>query len=194
MSDPAPVACALFLIAAFVLAGVAQTAWLGSRTSRRFAVPLDGARTFRGRRIFGDNKTARGFLVMVPAAGAAFCLLARLVETSGSLTRGLWPLTLAGYWWLGVAAGFGFMLGELPNSFLKRQLGIPPGEAPKEGLARPFFLLADRLDSIVGLLTAVSLAVPTPAMTWGVVLVIGPGIHYAFSHLLFVVGVKARSA
>ena len=103
-------------------------------------------------------------------------------------------LTLAGYWWLGVAAGFGFMLGELPNSFLKRQLGIPPGEAPKEGLARPFFLLADRLDSIVGLLTAVSLAVPTPAVTWGVVLVIGPGIHYAFSHLLFVVGVKARSA
>ena len=88
MTDLAPIACALFLIAAFVLAGVAQTAWLGSRTSRRFAVPLDGARTFRGRRIFGDNKTARGFLVMVPAAGAAFCLLARLVETSGSLTRG----------------------------------------------------------------------------------------------------------
>ena len=69
-----------------------------------------------------------------------------------------------------------------------------PGEAPKQGLARPVFLLADRLDSIIGLLTAVSLAVPTPAVTWGVVLVIGPGIHYAFSHLLFVVGVKARSA
>ena len=129
MTDLAPIACALFLIAAFVLAGVAQTAWLGSRTSRRFAVPLDGARTFRGRRIFGDNKTARGFLVMVPATGAAFWLLARLIETRGPLAHGLWPLTLAGYWWLGVAAGFGFMLGELPNSFLKRQLGIPPGEA-----------------------------------------------------------------
>jgi CDP-2,3-bis-(O-geranylgeranyl)-sn-glycerol synthase len=131
---------------------------------------------------------------MVPAAGTAFVLLARVIEGTAGAAHGLWPLAPSGYWWLGVAAGIGFMAGELPNSFVKRQLGIAPGEAPPPGLARPLCFLADRLDSIVGMLTAVSLAVPISVRTWGVVLVIGPAIHYLFSHLLFVVGVKARSA
>lgn len=194
MTAPDPFAGALFLIAAFVLAGLAQTVWLGSPASRAFALPLDGGRTFRGRRIFGDNKTLRGFLVMVPAAGAAFVLLARLTEGTAGTAHGLWPLAPSGYWWLGVVAGIGFMAGELPNSFVKRQLGIAPGQAPPAGVARFVCFLADRVDSIVGMLTAVSLAVPLSVRTWGVVLVIGPTIHYLFSHLLFVVGVKARSA
>jgi hypothetical protein len=36
---------------------------------------------------------------------------------------------------LGVCAGFGFMAGELPNSFVKRQLGIRPGERYASSLA-----------------------------------------------------------
>ena len=45
-------ACALFLMATFVLSGIAQVAWLASATSRAFAVPLDGGLTFRGRRLY----------------------------------------------------------------------------------------------------------------------------------------------
>jgi len=36
--------------------------------------------------------------------------------------------------------------------------------------------------------------VPTPWMTWAYVLLIGPGIHLAFSALLYRIGVKARPA
>jgi CDP-diglyceride synthetase len=190
-----PLACATFLIAAFVLAGLLHSAWLRASLSRRFAVPLDGGRTFRGRRLFGENKTLRGFVVMVPAAALAFLGLVLLLSAAfGELPPGLWRLSLVEYAALGAWAGFGFMLGELPNSFVKRQLNVAPGEAPRGRTAAAVSFVVDRLDSIVGMLTAVSIAVATPWATWAYVLALGPAIHWSFSVLLFRLGVKARPA
>jgi CDP-2,3-bis-(O-geranylgeranyl)-sn-glycerol synthase len=190
-----PLACALFVIASFALAGIAQTLWLGSALSQGFAIPLDAGRTFRGKRILGENKTARGFVVMVPAAAAAFALLHRLLTTTDPAeVLGIWPLSSTSYLGLGALAGLGFMLGEIPNSFLKRQLDIPPGEAPRGSLARAGCWLGDRLDSILGMLLAMSLAVPTPFMMWVFVLLIGPGVHWLFGGALYVLGGKRRWA
>jgi CDP-2,3-bis-(O-geranylgeranyl)-sn-glycerol synthase len=184
-------ACAWFLLGAFVLAGMAQTAWFATPLSRRFSFPIDGGATFHGRRLFGEHKTLRGFVVMIPAAAVSFAALAAAI---GDLSRaGLWPLTIAGYAWLGACAGFGFMAGELPNSFVKRQLGIRPGECPR-GLAGAVQFVADRIDSGIGMLLAVSAIVSTPATTWLVVLLIGPSIHWAFSVAMFHLGLKARPA
>jgi hypothetical protein len=110
------------------------------------------------------------------------------------LTNALWPRTTAGYGALGAWAGLGFMLGELPNSFVKRQLDVAPGEAPRGAVARVVGFLIDRLDSIVGMLAAVTLVEPTPWMTWAYVIVIGPTVHWSFSVLLYYIGVKARPA
>jgi CDP-2,3-bis-(O-geranylgeranyl)-sn-glycerol synthase len=185
-----PRACALFLVAGFVLAGGVQAAWLASEASRRWAWPLDGGRTFRGRPLFGDNKTARGFVVMVPATGLAFFLLA--LTASGH--SGLWPLTPWQYLALGILAGAGCMLGELPNSFVKRQLGIAPGSPATGALARPVFSVIDRLDSTLGVLAAVALAVPVPPATIGYVLLMGVVVHGALSVVTFKLGGKARAA
>ena len=136
-----------------------------------------------------------GFVVMVPAAAAAFAVLhAILVSGAPSIAADLWRLDTAGYAGLGALAGFGFMLGELPNSFVKRQLDIAPGMAPSGKLGTTITFVVDRVDSIVGMLAAISFAVPTPWMTWAYVLLIGPGIHLAFSVLLYRIGVKARPA
>jgi hypothetical protein len=89
-----PVACGWFLLLAFVIAGTAQTAWFASPASRRFAQPLDAGLTLRGRRLFGENKTRRGFLVMLPASAAGFALLAILAGDPAAL--GLWPLSISG--------------------------------------------------------------------------------------------------
>ena len=83
MSDP--LHCGLFLIVAFVLAGLLHSLWLRSRVSQALAIPLDGGRTFRGVPIFGENKTLRGFVVMIPAAALAFAAVAAVV----SLPRGV---------------------------------------------------------------------------------------------------------
>jgi hypothetical protein len=190
-----PLACALFLVCAFVIAGLAHSAWLRTAASRRLLMPIDGGLHVRGRRLFGDNKTVRGFVVMVPAAAASFTLCFAIVaRLAPSVAAGLWPLSTAGYAALGAWAGLGFMLGELPNSFVKRQLDVQPGLAPRGRTTRVLFFIIDRVDSIIGMLIALSLAAPTPWMMWGYVLVIGPGIHLAFSALLFRLGVKARVA
>lgn len=192
---PDPLACALFLTVAFIFAGLAHSAWLRTAASRRLLVPLDGGARFRGRRVFGENKTVRGFVVIVPAAAAAFAALhAMLARMAPSIAADLWRLDTTGYVALGALAGMGFMLGELPNSFLKRQLDIAPGLAPSSRTGTVLTFVADRIDSILGMLIALTLVVPTPWTTWLYVLLIGPGIHLAFSALLYRLGVKARPA
>lgn len=185
-------ACAWFLLGAFVLAGMAQTAWFAAPLSRRFSFPIDGGATFRGSRLFGEHKTLRGFVVMVPAAAGSFAALAAAIGDPGQ--AGLWPLTMPGYAGLGACAGVGFMAGELPNSFVKRQLGIRPGECPRTRAAASAQFVADRIDSGIGMLLAVSAIVTTPAMTWLLVLLVGPSIHWAFSVAMFHLGLKARPA
>jgi CDP-diglyceride synthetase len=190
-----PLSEAVFIIAAFVLAGFAHSAWLGSRLSSRFAIPVDGGMCVRGRRLFGDNKTIRGFVVMIPAAAIAFWGLSSVLSIAfpGILPE-LWSLSRGGYLALGAWAGFGFMAGELPNSFVKRQLDIAPGRPATSKMGAIMSFAGDRLDSILGMLLAISLAAPTPWRTWVFVLVIGPGIHLAFSVLLYRLGVKERAA
>jgi hypothetical protein len=187
-----PLAAAVFILAAFTLAGAAQTAWFTTSISRAFAVPLDAGLRFRGRRLLGSNKTVRGFVVMVPAAAAAFALLAALAADAAQVW--LWPVPPTSYALLGAWAGFGFMAGELPNSFLKRQLDIAPGSAATGGFATTAHFVLDRLDSGIGMLSALSVAVEVPWLTWVYVLLIGPFIHWSFSLVMFRLGLKQRAA
>ncbi len=186
--------CAVFIVVAFALAGVAQSIWLATPVSRRMVWPLDGGTTWRGHRVLGDNKTVRGLVVMVPAAGVAFGGLAALSASLNGGAPAVWSLTPVGYVWLGVWAGIGFMAGELPNSFLKRQLAVPPG-APAPGRWSGWvFAVFDRVDSAIGMMVAIALVVPVPWLTWLYVLSVGPFVHGAFSLLVFRLGGKTRAA
>ena len=190
-----PAACALFLLVAAIFAGLCHTAWLAAPCSRRLAMPVDGGRMLFGRRLLGDHKTIRGFVVMVPATGVSFALLAAAVVAGPGLPgAGLWPSTPMAYGVLGTWAGLGFMLGELPNSFIKRRLGVPPGAAAAGRYRRPLFFVADRLDSSVGMLAALAVIVPVPWQTCLYVVCVGPLVHALFSVALFHLGVKARAA
>jgi hypothetical protein len=191
MSVPDPISCTLFIVSAFVLAGLVQIAWLRSHVSGTLAVPLDGGLQFRGRPIFGVNKTSKGFIVMVPAVGGAFLLLGM---AGGTGIPHPWPLSPGAYFLLGCWAGLGHMLAELPNSFLKRQCDIPPGTLPTQPVARVVCFLVDQTDSVVGALLALAFFVPVPLATWIVLLLAGPVIHWFFNVALLLLGVKVRAA
>jgi len=195
LGAPEPFACAMLIIVAMSAAGVVHTAWMRSRASQAFRRPLDGGLSWRGRRLLGDNKTLRGFMAMVPAAGAAFAGLGLLREVAPAwLAAGWWDLSVSALFLLGCWAGFWFMAGELPNSFCKRRCGVAPGTAPAGGWRRLVCLAIDRVDSVLALLIALSLLVPVHWLTWVWVLAIGPAVHFAFSTVLYMVGVKARAA
>jgi CDP-2,3-bis-(O-geranylgeranyl)-sn-glycerol synthase len=185
----APLDVALFILAAFTLAGVCQTMWLASWAMPALGAPLDRGATLRGRRLLGDHKTLRGFVVMVPATGAAFALLHTVARASGAAGE-LWPYTTATYFAVGLAAGAGFMAGELPNSFVKRQLGIPPGAEASGPFSRRLFRVVDRIDSVTGALLVLTLLVGVPVETWIVLAIGGPLVHGLFSAATTMVGGK----
>jgi CDP-2,3-bis-(O-geranylgeranyl)-sn-glycerol synthase len=192
---PDPVILAALLMMAFIGVGILHVWWLKSRLSTRFRIPLDAGKTFRGRRLLGDNKTVNGFVVLVPAAGMAFLGLSLLKPILPAWwSEGVWPLSTGEYGLLGAWAGIGFMAGELPNSFLKRQCDIPPGASPSTLWLKLAFMIFDRVDSILGMLLALSLVVTVPPATWGYVLLFGPGLHFLFSASMYALRLKARAA
>lgn len=177
--------CTGFVVCAFLPVAIAQVMWFSSPVSQKCAWPLDLGRQLRGRRIFGDHKTVSGFVVFVPLACAAFFSLRQLIFAFDlELADAIWGLTPGGYALLGLLAGLGFMLGELPNSFIKRQLGIAPGGMATGPTGRVLQGFADRLDSTIGMLLAMSLLVEIPWQMWLYLIMAGPAVHFVFSTLL----------
>lgn len=86
---------------------------------------------------FGANKTWRGLVIMSISTELFVQLFWRLWNYSIHLP--LPPFGLG--FWLGVF----YVVGELPNSWLKRKLGIAPGESSIKN--RWLFTALDKLDS-----------------------------------------------
>jgi CDP-archaeol synthase len=83
------------------------------------------------RRLFGENKTWRGALVMTGGSVAAALALHRLPSYRDRLPE---PVAEANPGLVGALLGIASWTGELPNSFVKRRLGIPPGEQRRSPL------------------------------------------------------------
>ncbi|WP_419811372.1 CDP-alcohol phosphatidyltransferase family protein [Bacterioplanoides sp.] len=114
---------------------------------------------------FGANKTWRGFVV-VPALTAAGALTLLPVEW---LLGDRSPFADHSLLLAGAIAGLGYMLGELPNSLVKRRLGIGAGELPEQG--KVITIAVDQLDSAIGVAVAYSiwLGISTDVAVWYVV-------------------------
>ncbi len=151
--------------------------------------PLDFGLYFRGKRVLGDNKTWRGLLIQV-----IFCTLGATIQ--GWLQeQGVVPPWLAffDYTKHGPAVGFflglGMTIGELPNSFLKRQLDIPPGQRSGGGWGVLFFFL-DQVDLTLGIWLFFFFIVRPPALLvlWSLVLTVA--LHLAVSSVGYVLRMR----
>jgi CDP-diglyceride synthetase len=116
--------------------------------------PMDFGLTFRGRRVFGDNKTWRGAFVTIGTTTLSAWVLAGVSTCCWHLPE-LTPFASAHPLAWGLMLGTGYIVGELPNSFAKRQLGIAPG-ASGQGPEGRVFWVVDQIDSLIGILIAIS--------------------------------------
>jgi hypothetical protein len=139
--------------------------WL-SRLSR----PLDAGTTLRGRPLFGANKTYRGVVAVALGTAAGVALQGLLYHIRGIRTLELLNYSNPAVLGFGLAMGAAAMLGELPNSLLKRQLGITPGAAGK-GVVGVWFYVLDQIDMLIGIWLVVGFAVTITVMRllWSVV-------------------------
>lgn len=147
---------ATWLILPVVLAGVGHVAVLKTNFLGALAVPLDGGVRWRGRPLFGANKTWRGVVVMTGSTALASGVQAALAR------RMRWRHALemqqsarVNACAAGAIYGVTYCLAELPNSFAKRRMGIAPGaRAIRRGWLQ---YLVDQADSVVGCLVPLRL-------------------------------------
>lgn len=116
------------------------------------AAPIDGGRTWRGKRVLGDHKTWRGLVAGI-VTGTLVWEGQRLADDLGC-GRDLALVDYAAYpFWPGFLLGLGTGVGDAVKSFLKRQVDIAPGAS------WPVF---DQLDFMVGAYAAVALVYAPP--------------------------------
>ena len=119
-------------------------------------LPMDLGKSFPdGKRIFGDNKTFRGFL--------SGLIIGSIVGVFG------YVLFSENLFAIAFSASAGALLGDLAGAFLKRRLGIRPGGALPG---------VDQLDFVVG---ALLLVAPFYRISWAAVailLLVTPPIHF----------------
>jgi CDP-2,3-bis-(O-geranylgeranyl)-sn-glycerol synthase len=149
--------------------------------------PIDGGRTWGGKRLLGDGKTWRGTAGgWLAGVALAFGLnaLRPAVSTGLGVTLPRVPLAAA------VALPLGAMLGDMAASFLKRRTGRERG-APFPGV--------DQLDFVAGALLLALVAAPgwfLDTFTLHVlatVLVLTPILHVLTNAIAYGLGLKDES-
>jgi CDP-2,3-bis-(O-geranylgeranyl)-sn-glycerol synthase len=124
--------------------------------------------------LFGDHKTVVGFALGVVVGIFVAFIQSRIGWSQSILSASNW---LA----IGLAAGFGAMLGDSIKSFAKRRVGIAPGSP---------WIPADQLDFAVG---ALVLMFPVIRLGWmdvaAIVLITFAG-DIAVNHVSFWLGIR----
>lgn len=158
----------------------ARLPWL-----KKFNTPIDGNKTWRGRRILGAHKTWRGLFSGIVVATFVLWVQTLLYiytdwghAVAGHIDYATLPLLL-----LGPAFGLGALGGDAIKSFFKRQKGIPAGES---------WLPFDQLDYIIGsVLITLPFVVLTP-LQYVLVFIIWFVLHLIASYFGYKLGLKER--
>jgi len=179
----------LFLGSPLLLAAIAHGLCIRFDWLSRLRKPLDLGQSLRGKRIFGDHKTLRA-----PVLYVSFCTLGTMVQTwlQSKDYLPVW-LLLVDYeeysYLVGILLGLGMAVGELPNSFLKRQMDIAPGKR-RGGLLGIAFFLFDQVDLAIGIWVFLFLLI-SPSwllVAWSFLLTIV--LHIAVSTTGYLLGMR----
>ncbi|MBI4615715.1 MAG: CDP-archaeol synthase [Planctomycetes bacterium] len=186
----------LWLALPVVLAGAAHMGVVSADIAPWLKIPLDGGAIFRGKRVFGNNKTVRGLLAMALFTALFFQLQSILYERfEWARSASFFDYTLPGRIWSPIAAGavygLGYALAELPNSLVKRRLGIGAGREAT-GVLRWIFLVVDQGDSVLGCLLAILLFWRMPWHVFVSTLAVCTGLHLALNALLYAARLRRR--
>lgn len=183
---------ATWLVFPVVLGGLGHVAVLKTNVLSSLAVPIDNGARWRGRPVFGANKTWRGIVLMTGLTALASGGQAALVRrTRWTSAVDVLQSARVSSWLTGALCGLTYCLAELPNSFVKRQLGIAPGARTTR--ASRFQYMVDQADSVAGCLLALRLLYRSTASELLTAFALGTTIHIGIDQLIYAIGVKSRT-
>lgn len=172
-----------------ILAGVFNMAWVKLPYMSSLAIPIDNNKCFfDGKRIFGDNKTWKGFFGMIILG-----IISTLIW--GEVCRNFTYLNNHNYLYrnnenllsynviIGFFLGLAYVLLELPNSFIKRRIDIMPGKSGT-GL-KGVFVLIDQADSLFGCVLVIAVIYKMSVIFYLIYVLIGAVTHIVINMLLY---------
>jgi len=187
-----------FLIAILVCAGATNMAFVKAPLLRGHSRPMDGGVILRdGKRLFGDNKTWKGFFGMIVITATWLAFAGWLAADSATI-RDLSLIPFAEFklpgtvWLFGAMWGLAYVLAELPNSFLKRRIDIPPGENAG-GMKGFSCLVLDQADSVIACVLVLPLFSSITFPDAIALIVMGSLAHYFTNLGLYVVRLKKQA-
>ncbi len=89
---------------------------------------------------------------------------------------------------LSLALGIGYCLAELPNSYIKRRLGIKEGQTSEK--YKWIFIIFDQVDSAFGCMIAYWLFIPVSVTTMVLTILFGTVLHLFINVSLYQVGIR----
>lgn len=177
-------------LAPVILAGIVNSAFCKSPVLARLDIPIDGNKSFvDGKRVFGNSKTYKGFLGYIVITTVFYVVWGIMSVNSTFLTHYNFfyqnhANAIMFNLLIGILLGFAWALCELPNSFLKRRLGIGQSGTLR-GWKKVFFVILDQADSIFGITIIIALFYTLTIGNYFFFVAVGAATHLLFNYLLY---------
>ena len=142
--------------------------------------PMDFNATHKGKRVLGDHKTVRGFIIAPITGLLVFWIQQQLYVYEWAQSISLFnyeEMTL----WFGVLLGAGAIIGDAIKSFFKRRREIAPGQS---------WIPFDQIDWTLGAIAFSLLVYDLQASVAITIILLGLALHPIFNFLGFILRIQ----
>lgn len=181
-----------------IIGGILNSAFSKSSLFPWLNKPIDAGRLFIDRRrIFGANKTYKGFFGYVVIIAAISIIWGWVIVNSPYLTQhnffyrhnsDAFAFNVA----VGALLGFVWALSELPNSFIKRRFDVAQSKDVENIWSKTAFVLIDQADSVFGVTLVIALFNPLSLGWYLAFVALGAGTHLVINYLLYLTKLRSQ--
>lgn len=167
----------------FLPAGIANMMPVFVKKSFKFLdIPVDNGMMFRGKSLLGRNKTIRGVAFGTLGGIVTVFIQTYLYDNFENFRDiSIVPYNEHNFVLLGFLIGFGALLGDMIESFFKRQVGIDPGKR---------FFPFDQVDFVIGFLALTSIVFRPEWQVYVFLILFVPVLHVATNHIGYYIGIQ----
>lgn len=179
----------LYLISPLILAGIIHSIVIKKNLLSVLRQPIDRGKLFQNKEIFGKNKTWRGILITVAVSICVVAIQKYLYSKDIFVALSIIDYQNTNWLQFGFLLGIAYSIAELPNSFIKRRIGIEAGKINQQKFLLQY--LIDQIDSSIGVIFMLFFFYNIQWKALIAIFLIGTLIHIIIDQLLFFFRVKS---